>query len=286
MTEAVCHRGRSFQAIAHPAVAHALAEFRSPFEAGTLGFFDAALEQCDRFVDVGAYVGLMSLYCADRVRHVRAFEASPGNFRLLAANIEANPGLAQRIELVPEGLSDRDEQVPLFNKGAGDSGTSIFQAVERGHVVTGRAEAVAVLRDADAALRAAGLDGRTLLKIDIEGAEYRVLPRIAELLAEARPFLHLSFHPFNLAAGADDYLRAVTRLRCALQVAEAVAVYPYMYFFDAEAGWTCIGAGERMMFLRKYLLQPKPLPRIGSAQFGFVDAVGFSAVPLAGLARG
>jgi hypothetical protein len=31
------------------------------------------------------------------------------------------------------------------------------------------------------------------------------------------------------------------------------------------------------------LLQPKPLPRIATPQYGFVDAVGFSDVPLPSL---
>jgi FkbM family methyltransferase len=281
---AVSWRGHDFRVIGHPAVAAALQEFRSDFEAGTLAFFDAALPFCDSFIDVGAYVGLMSLYCADRVGRVCAFEASPGNFSLLSRNIAANPAALGRITLHAHGLGDRDEHVPLFNKGETDSGSSIFQAVERGRVVNGRPEAMVTLRNADPALRAAGISDRTLLKIDIEGAEYRVVPAIAALLAEAKPFLHLSFHPFNLAAGADEYLKAVVRLRCALQVAEALAHYRFMYFHDTgPAGWQRIDLQDRSMFLRRYLLQPKPLPRIATPQYGFVDAVGFSDVPLPAL---
>jgi hypothetical protein len=101
------------------------------------------------------------------------------------------------------------------------------------------------------------------------------VPSIAGLLAEAKPFLHLSFHPFNLVTGTDAYLNAVVRLRCALQVAEAVAPYRYMYFHEA-GGWQCVGSADRMEFLRHYLLRPKPLPHIATPQHGFIDAVGFS----------
>jgi FkbM family methyltransferase len=262
-SDVVCFRGQSFRTIRHGAVAHALDEFRSPFEAGTLHFFDSVLSFCDRMIDVGAYVGLMSLYAAGRVRQVCAFEASPTNFALLARNVAANPGLRERIRLFGHGLGERDAEVPLYRKAVADSGSSIFRTIERRQVLHTAPEGMVTLRAADAALREAGLDERTLLKIDIEGAEYQVIPAIAGLLAEARPFLHLSFHPFNLVAGPDPYLNSVMRLRCALQVAEAVAPYRYMYFHEAD-GWQRIGAADRSEFLRHYLLRPKPLPHIAT----------------------
>ncbi|MBV8400280.1 MAG: hypothetical protein JOZ17_16295, partial [Acetobacteraceae bacterium] len=114
--------------------------------------------------------------------------------------------------------------------------------------------------NADAGLRSIGVTGRTLLKIDIEGAEYLVVPAIAALLAETKPYLHLSFHPFNLVAGEDEYLNAVLRLRRGLQIAEALAPYRYMYFFD-QGQWQCITGPDRMTLLRHYLLQPKLVPR-------------------------
>ncbi|WP_428487728.1 FkbM family methyltransferase [Rhodopila sp.] len=281
-SDPVAWRGQCFRVIRHAAVAAALDEFRSPFEAGTLEFFDAVLPSCDKMIDVGAYVGLMSLYAAGRVAEVCAFEASPTNFGLLNRNVAENDALRHRIRLFGHGLGDRDEQVPLYGKGAADSGSSIFRTIERGRILDGAPEAMVGLRDADAVLRAVGVTGRTLLKIDIEGAEYLVVPAIAALLAETRPFLHLSFHPFNLVAGEDAYLNAVMRIRRALQVAEAVAPYRTMYFHE-QGRWHCIEGGDRMAFLRQYLLQPKPVPRIVTPQYGFIDAVGFSDVALPAL---
>jgi FkbM family methyltransferase len=278
-TETVEWRGQAFRVIRHPAVRAAAAEFRSDFEAGTLQFFDAALPMCDRMVDVGAYVGLMSLYAARRVDEVCAFEASPGNADLLARNVAANPDIKDRTRLFRHGLGERDELVPLYGKGPVDSGSSIFRTVERGAIVNGMPEATVELRAADPVLRSIGVTSRTLLKIDIEGAEYLVVPAIASLLAETRPYLHLSFHPFNLVAGDDEYLTTVLRLRRGLQVAEALAFYRYMYFYD-QGQWQCIAGSDRMTLLRRYLLQPKPVSRAATAQYGFIDAVGFSDIAL------
>ncbi len=281
--EPVTWRGREFRVIRYPAVAGALAEFRSDFEAGTLDFFDAVLPDCDRMIDVGAHVGLMGLYAADRVAEVFAFEASPTNFRLLQQNLAVNGRLQERFTLFRHGLGDRDEYVPLYRKAAADSGASIFRVVERSVVAVGEPEAVVELRNADTALRDIGVTGRTLLKIDIEGAEYRVVPAVASLLAETKPFLHLSFHPFNLVAGDDGYANALMRIQQAMRVAAALACYRFMYFY-VQGQWHCIEASERMIFLREYLLRPKPVPRIASPQFGFIDAVGFADVALPALA--
>ena len=208
-------------------------------------------------------------------KSVFAFEPSPVNHELLARNIAVNPDLAGRIHLFRHGLGARDELVMLYAKGMADSGASVFREIERGGVISGAPEAAVALRDAADVLREIGLDGRTLLKIDIEGAEYAVLPAIAALLAEHKPWLHVSFHPFNLVAGTDAYRNAVIRLRCAFAAAEVLAPYRFMHLF-ADGGWYTVGPAERMDFLRQYLLSAKPVPRIASPQYGFVHAVAFS----------
>ena len=274
-SETVSVRGRLFKVFSHPVVSAGAGEFTSGFEEGTLRFFDAVLPRCDQMIDCGAYIGFTTLYAASYDVDVTAFEPSAVNFRFLSANIEVNPLLAQRIRLYNHGISTRDEQVTLYAKGFADSGSSVFQVVERSHAVTAAAGLTVDLRSAATVLREAGLNRRSLLKIDIEGAEYAVLPAIADLLAERKPWLHVSFHPFNLAADCDPCTAAIRRLRAALEVAEATACYRYVHLF-AEGDWCTIGPADRFGFLRQYLLQPKAVPRIASPQYGFVDAVAFS----------
>jgi FkbM family methyltransferase len=278
----VAWRGQSFRLIRHGAVDAALQEFCSPFEAGTLAFIDAALPTCSKMIDIGAYVGLMSLYSATRVADVHAFEASPTNFQILSGNVAANNRLPGRIHLYNFGLWECTERLTLYRKAAVDSGTSIFQMIEREEIINGMPEAATTVRDADETLRSIGITRQTLLKIDIEGAEYMVVPRIAGLLREVKPFLHISFHPFNIVPAADLYLRAITRLRIAMQMAEALSCYRFMYFYE-QGRWSRIGLEDRMLVFHHYLLQAKRLPRIATAQYGFVDAVGFADDPLPAL---
>jgi FkbM family methyltransferase len=268
-------RDRSFHIVDHPVVTAGAVEFASGFEEGTLRFFDAALPHCDRIIDCGAYIGFTTLYAASLGVEVTAFEPSKVNFQFLAANVAANPSLAPRITIHNQGIGTSDEAVTLYARSYADSGSSVFRLVERGMTIAGQADATVELRTAAEVLRRADLNARTLLKIDIEGAEYAVLPSIAHLLMEHKPWLHVSFHPFNLAADRDPYGAAIHRLRSALQVAEATASYRFLHLFS-EGEWRTVGPDERMGFLRQYLLQPKPVPRIASPQWGFVDAVAFS----------
>jgi FkbM family methyltransferase len=281
-TRIVAWRGHSFTVLRHGVVEEALGMFCSDFEAGTQRFFDAVLPGCEAMIDVGAHVGLTTLYAAGRVGRVVAFEPSPVNFAVLRRNVALNPELSARISLFAEGLSDRDERVPLYAKAYGDSGSSIFQDVERARVVRGAAVATVALRHAPTVLREIGLSGRALIKIDIEGAEYQVVPAIADLLEETKPFLHLSFHPFNLLAGPDEYATTLLRLRRSLDIASALAHYRFMYFY-AGGKWICLERAGRMDFLRQYLLRPKPVARVGTPQYGFIDAVAFTDAQVMGL---
>jgi len=262
-----------------PAARQAAAEFTSGFEEGTLQFFDAVLPECERMVDCGGFIGFTSLYAAAQGASVDVFEPSPTNAALLTANLAANPRLASRIRLHRLALGATDATMPLYAKGHADSGSSLFQTVQRGTLVHGRQEASVPVRAAAEMLAEIGLSPDTLLKIDIEGAEYDVVPAIADLLARHRPFLHLSFHPFNIVRGSDEYLNQIARLRGALAIAEAIAPYRHMYF-HTEQGWTRIDHRDRLSLLSQYLLKPKPVPRIATPQYGFTDALALSEVAL------
>lgn len=271
----VARGGRSFRVTDHPLALAAARQFCSGFEEGTLRFFDAALPRCTRMVDFGAYIGFSALYAATHVDTVFAFEPSPVNHELLARSVAENPGLAPRIRLFRHGLGARDELVTLHAKGTAVSASSVFHQIERDQVQSTQPAAVIPLRDAAVVLHEIGLDRHTLMKIDIGGAEYEVLRSIASLLADYKPWLHVSFHPFNLVAGGDAYNNALLRLRCALGAAEALAPYRYMHLY-ADDAWCTIGPAERMDFLRQYLLSAKPVPRIATPQYGFVHAIAFS----------
>jgi FkbM family methyltransferase len=275
----VAPHGRTFRVVDDPVVLAAADQFADGAQEGLLRLFDAVLPDCDRMVDFGAYVGLTTLYAATYVPRVFAFEASPTSFSLLRASVALNPALRSRIALFPHAVGDRDGEVTLYGRGYADRGCSIFRDVQRGTMVIGAPAARVPMRDAYAVLIETGIGPRTLLKIDVEGAEYQLVPAVAGLLAEAKPVLHVSFHPFNIVVGSDEYANAVARLARAMRVAEALACYRLMYCHTSDC-WVRVDPADRLDFLRQYLLRPKQLPGIATPQYGFTDEFAFADVEL------
>ena len=271
----------AFNIVNDPIAALGAAEFTDGSEEGTIRFFNLVLPRCGRMIDFGAYIGFTALHAASRGVEVHAFEPNPLSHDLLVRNVAANPELAPAMHLHQCGVGARDEQVVLYVKARADSGASIHQTIERSSLISGMPLEKIRLRAAGTVLREVGVDPRTLIKMDIEGAEYQVLPAIAPLLARAKPWLHVSFHPFNLTDGGDAWHTELIRLRAMLDVAEAVSCYRYMHVWSHGA-WDTIGPGDRLDFLRQYLMRAKPLPRIRTPQYGFVDAMAFSDQPLPG----
>lgn len=268
-------RGRQWWVLDHPLVDHAVAELVSGFEDSTLQFFDAALPHCARLIDVGGYFGLLSLYAGDRVNQVTIFEPSPTHRSILQANLAFNPILAARSTLIPAAMGAHASEQPLYRKAFADSGASLFEVVERQNLRRGEAEAVVRVLPAASALTEAGLDRATLLKIDIEGAEYEVIPAIAAVLAQHLPFLQVSFHPFNLVVPDDAVGTTLLRLRRMIDVVAALRCYPFWYLLG-PGGWREITADHFAAFLRDELLNAKPVARIASPQYGLIDGVAFS----------
>ena len=269
----------AFNIVNDPVALHGASEFTSGFEEGTIRFFDLVLPRCDQMIDFGAYIGFTALHAASRGVEVHAFEPNPSAHDLLVRNVAANPALASHMHLFQQGVGVRDDTVMLYAKAHADSGASLRQTIERGSVIDGTPAAMVRIRSASAVLQELGLNHRTLLKIDIEGAEYQVLPAVAPLLAEAKPWLHVSFHPFNIVHAGDPYRTELARLRGMLDAADSLASYRFLHVFS-RGGWESVEAGDRLEFLRHYLLRAKPVARVRTPQYGFIDAVAFSDQPL------
>ena len=133
------------------------------------------------FVDIGAHVGVFSLYAAPRAKYVIAVEPDPVAFDMLERNIAANG--ATNITAINAAVWDRGGQVLLraHEEGLGSSMT--------GPSRTGKA----IFVDAITPENLAGyFEGQTidLIKVDTEGSETHIVPGI---LGWDAP-IHLSLH--------------------------------------------------------------------------------------------
>ena len=142
------------------------------------------LQPGDVFYDIGAHVGYLSLVASRRVGdagQVYAFEPRPRNARFLARHIERNR--LANVRLFPAGLAEIRGTLRFESRiGSG-----------RGHLSdTGDIEVPVYALDQ--LLADEGLRPPTLIKMDVEGAEDRVLQGAARTIADHHPRLMISTH--------------------------------------------------------------------------------------------
>ncbi|MBS0481115.1 MAG: FkbM family methyltransferase [Proteobacteria bacterium] len=166
----------------------------------------AVLRPGDLFVDIGANEGMMSLLASARVGpagRVIAFEPNPGPRGRLDEAITRNA--IANIDLRACGLADSPGTLSLFvpsnNSGEGtftdagrDDGTTIQAPVEVG----------------DAQL---ATETPRLIKIDVEGFEFRVIAGLEQLLKRARPIIVMEMIAGHLGRDSQSPEAIMERLK-------------------------------------------------------------------------
>jgi len=149
-------------------------------------------------VDAGSNVGLSVLFFRSRYpdSRVYAIEPDPETFDRLRLNIEHLPG----VDAARLALSDRTGPARFFRSTSESWTSSLFPAGRSLEEVT--VEAVTL----DEFLTARGLSEVDLLKLDIEGAEYRVLESSQRLAAIRHIVAELHF---DIGGYSEGMLREV-----------------------------------------------------------------------------
>jgi len=168
--------------------------------------------------DVGGYSGS---WCAEIVRrydpHVHVFEPIAEFTALIAKKFAEN----RKVHVHRFGLSDRDETVVM---GIAGQGSSVFHA-------GGPREEVA-MRDISSFVSEKSITRIDLIKINIEGGEYSLLPRMIETgIIEMCEHLQIQFHEW--AGPPDGSHRARRRIRERLRETHALS-YDYPFVWE---GW-------------------------------------------------
>ena len=155
------------------------------WENETFRFIDAVTETPGAvLLDVGAWIGPVALYASPRVSRVIALEPDPVARGELTANVEAN---APNVEIWNAAIDNTPGELKLYAaQGLGNSETSSI----------GEGEAIIVKTITFADIEsAAGEDARVVLKVDIEGHEYRIMDALIAFAKRRRASVHLSLHP-------------------------------------------------------------------------------------------
>jgi FkbM family methyltransferase len=157
------------------------------WEDSTLRFVRDTTDKDTTFIDIGAWIGPVSLVAAARAKRVIAIEPDPVAVRELREIVALNNA---PVEVWHAGINGTSGSLKLFAKtGFGDTMTSSLGDP------TADAIDVAAVSFSDISDAIAGATGKIVVKMDVEGHEFRVVEQLAAFARRHRAHLNLSLHP-------------------------------------------------------------------------------------------
>jgi FkbM family methyltransferase len=159
------------------------------WEPETINILDNYLSPEDTFIDIGAWIGPITLYAGLKVKKCYSFEPDHAAFKELKENVNLNPSLAQKIDLQNQAITTDGKNVKIYSRYSyGDSGTSILKRVKSKNEFK---EVSSTTFNKFISSNSIQVD---FIKMDVEGAEFFILPSMMEVLKNQKPKLLLSLH--------------------------------------------------------------------------------------------
>jgi FkbM family methyltransferase len=170
------------------------------WEPDTFKVFDAFLDNSHSYIDIGAWLGITSLYGCQKAKHCYAIEPDPVAFQYLKDNVALNPVLKDKLTLSNVCIYHLNGPVILGNRTSstgGDSESSVcFSDASLTWEVTGT-----TLKNY---IKEHQIKDCNFIKMDIEGAERTVLPTMAALIKKLKPTLYVAIHPLKFEADFEE----------------------------------------------------------------------------------
>jgi FkbM family methyltransferase len=215
----------------------------------TIAVIVSLLRPGSTFIDMGAWIGALSIIAAGHGARVVALEADPVALQAFRTNLALNPRVAQTISLVPKALAKRSGPASIASTRLGNGRSSISHG--------GAAAALVETIDARDWSSTPDFLSADLLKIDIEGAEFFVIPRLRKAFRSRRPVLLLSVNGYQfverfprLPGRARGATQHVVSLFGRIRILRGLRYYRNRWKWDASnSEWHPLTRGEKLRFL-------------------------------------
>lgn len=165
---------------------------KGKWEPETFEVLSQSLKPESVYCDVGTWIGPTVLYAAKHCRQVICFEPDPLAYKHLTTNLHANN--IRNVDSYNVALAKGTGvyQMGSFGSSLGDSMTSLLKKDD-----DSSGSFKALVLDWDMALDLFSLQKVDVLKIDVEGGEFSLIPAMKDYLLEYKPVVWLSLHvPF------------------------------------------------------------------------------------------
>ncbi len=156
------------------------------WERHTFMVLDRCLRTDSVYLDVGAWIGPTVLFAAARCRTVYCIEPDPVSYERLLANLRMN----NITNVLPfhGALGVANGPVQIANeKSFGNSKTRVQAA-------PGATSVTVLAMDIRRLMEGWGIEKIDFMKMDVEGAEFDLMPSLIDFLPRMKPGIHLSLH--------------------------------------------------------------------------------------------
>lgn len=161
------------------------------WEPHTFAIFDQFVNADAVVLDIGSWSGVLTLYAAKIAKEVHALDPDPVCFSELNRNVALNPAVAEKIKTYQTAISNTKETVRLSARD--QYGASSSSILERKRDTENSLELHTI--SLEEFLEKEQIQTVDFIKMDVEGAEFRILPSIGKALAKVNhPTLYVSFH--------------------------------------------------------------------------------------------
>ena len=174
---------------------------KGEYEPEIVDCMKSVLNKDSVFVDCGAHVGYFTVLGAELCSKVYAFEAERENYKQLARNIKGNE--YKNVKYYHKAVGDENKWMDLYvcldNDGGNafwDVGDHVFNKKSKDKPTFQKTRMVTL----DSVIK----DEVTLIKIDVEGYELKVLQGAKELLKNYHPAVILEINDFALEKSGDS----------------------------------------------------------------------------------
>jgi FkbM family methyltransferase len=194
---------------------------------------DHYLQPDKNYLDIGAWIGPTALYAANKAKHTFSIDPDHVAFSELQKNIQLNPSITHKITAINQALSYKSGTMKLYKRTQfGDSSSSLIRTLSDDFYEVTACTLKELLEEYQ-------IRNLSLIKMDIEGGEYMVIPSMREYLERYKPPLHLSLHPTFLKSNLESsnlsgedlkihYIKRVT------QLVKSLDMYTHIYYSSGK----------------------------------------------------
>ncbi|WP_299887515.1 FkbM family methyltransferase [uncultured Lacinutrix sp.] len=161
------------------------------WEPHTFSIFDYFIDKNDTVLDIGSWSGVLTLYSAKIAKEVHALDPDPVCFSELETNIALNPSISKKIKAHKVAIYNKAQKLHLSaRKAYGQSSSSVLKR-KRDIEHSLEIETISLYEF----LKKENITKVDFIKIDVEGAEFKILPTLGKALKKCNyPTLYVSFH--------------------------------------------------------------------------------------------